>query len=80
MTMKKQIPFHEFGSRVGKVIAIFALGFSSILISACNSSELIKVGDPAPEFTLSSETGLEVSLSDYQEKQPVLLYFHMAKG
>jgi len=78
--MKKQIPIRVVGKSVRKVIPIFVLGFMSLVISACNSSELIEVGDPAPAFTLSSAAGAEVSLSDYQGNQPVLLYFHMAKG
>ena len=78
--MKNQIPIHTLGKSVRKVITIFVLGFTSLVISACNSSGVIKAGDPAPSFTLSSESGAKVSLSDYKGKQPVLLYFHMAKG
>lgn len=36
-------------------------------------------GQAAPDFTLPSATGGEVSLSDFAG-QPVLLFFHMAVG
>ena len=65
---------------IRKMFSLSVLGLMAFIITACNSSELIKVGDPAPEFTLTSADGTEVSLNDYQGKQPVLLYFHMAKG
>ena len=65
---------------LNKMIPLFTLGIISLLLAACNSSSLIKVGDPAPDFTLSSAVGTEVSISDFEGKRPVLLYFHMAKG
>ena len=34
-------------------------------------------GDPAPDFTLSDDTGAEVSLSDFQGKK-VIVYFYPA--
>ena len=78
--MIRRTALYKDANKIGGALTIFVLGFTSLLLSACNSSDLIKIGDPAPPFTLSSENGLEVSLSDYQGKQPVLLYFHMAKG
>lgn len=36
----------------------------------------LTVGDRAPEFTLSSQTGQPVSLQDFRGKQPVVLYFY----
>jgi thioredoxin-dependent peroxiredoxin len=36
---------------------------------------VLKVGDPAPEFTLPAEDGRNVSLSDYRGKR-VVLYFY----
>jgi peroxiredoxin len=38
------------------------------------------VGNAAPDFTLPSATGEQVSLSSFQGSKPVLLYFHMAEG
>ncbi|OGO20195.1 MAG: hypothetical protein A2Z14_10595 [Chloroflexi bacterium RBG_16_48_8] len=78
--MENRLPLRVILHGIRKMITISFLGLSSSIISACNSSELIKVGDPAPAFTLSSAGGTEVSLSDFEGRQPVLLYFHMAKG
>jgi len=36
----------------------------------------VKVGDTAPNFTLSSQTGQPVSLTDFQGKKSVVLYFY----
>lgn len=35
-----------------------------------------QLGDKAPDFTLSTQTGEQVSLSDYLGKQAVVLYFY----
>jgi len=63
-----------------KIIIVLFLGMGILSLSACNASDLAKVGDPAPGFTLKSAAGDEVSISDFINSQPVLLYFHMAKG
>ncbi len=36
----------------------------------------IKVGDTAPDFTLSSQSGTPVSLKDFRGKTAVVLYFY----
>lgn len=36
----------------------------------------VKVGDMAPDFTLTSQTGESVSLKDFQGKKSVVLYFY----
>jgi len=36
----------------------------------------IKVGDKAPEFTLPSQDGTQVSLSDFRGKKNVVVYFY----
>ncbi|HEY9808268.1 MAG TPA: peroxiredoxin [Halomicronema sp.] len=36
----------------------------------------VKVGDIAPDFTLSSQTGTPVSLKDFRGKKAVVLYFY----
>jgi len=40
------------------------------------NSKPIKVGDVAPDFTLSSQSGEKVTLSDYRGKQAVVVYFY----
>jgi peroxiredoxin Q/BCP len=64
-----------------KLILIAFLLIAGILITACGStsSNQIRVGNPAPDFTLTSSDGSPVSLSEYKG-QPVLLFFHMAEG
>jgi peroxiredoxin Q/BCP len=39
-------------------------------------SKGVGVGDAAPDFTLPSQTGAPVRLSDYQGKRVVVLYFY----
>ncbi|MEL7039305.1 MAG: peroxiredoxin [Cyanobacteria bacterium J06592_8] len=36
----------------------------------------VKVGDTAPDFTLTSQTGESVSLADFRGKTAVVLYFY----
>ncbi len=60
------------------LISLFVI--LSIFLAACaGSTDEIGVGNPAPDFSLPAADGRTVSLTDY-EGQPVLLYFHMAKG
>ena len=37
----------------------------------------LKVGDKAPDFTLTSTTGEKISLSQFQGKKPVVLFFYI---
>ena len=37
----------------------------------------LKVGDKAPDFTLPSTTGEKISLSQFQGKKPVVLFFYI---
>ena len=65
-----------------KVKLLLALGFISVLLTACGggtSAPAINEIHPAPDFTLPNALGGEVSLSDYVGK-PVFLFFHMAVG
>ncbi len=38
----------------------------------------VEVGEPAPDFTLASTTGGDISLSDFRGKKFVLLEFYGA--
>jgi peroxiredoxin Q/BCP len=40
------------------------------------SDDELKVGDKAPAFTLTTQSGKEVSLKDFKDKQPVVLVFY----
>ncbi len=40
------------------------------------SEETIKVGDPAPAFSLPASDGSRVSLKDFKGKKSVILYFY----
>jgi len=39
---------------------------------------LLKVGDPAPDFTVKSHSGRDISLSDYRGKTVVLWFYPKA--
>ena len=39
-------------------------------------TQTLKVGDPAPDFTLPSHLGGKITLSDYRGRKNVLLAFY----
>jgi len=41
--------------------------------------ERVKVGDVAPDFTLESHDGKQISLSDYRGKKHVVLIFYRGR-
>ena len=49
--------------------------FCAVAIMAKDNQSL-KVGDKAPDFTLKDAYGNSYSLSDYQGKSPVVVYFY----
>jgi hypothetical protein len=55
----------------GTVLAILLLGFAG-------TASAVEVGEPAPEFTMPSTMGGNISLSDYRGKKWVLLEFYGA--
>ena len=62
-----------------------AMGVALVLVTGgCSGGggapEDAQVGNNAPEFSLSSANGDEVSLDDYLGHRPVLLYFSMGPG
>ena len=50
------------------------------LVAMCGwaGAEALEVGDKAPDFTLPSTTGKNISLSDFRGKKIVLLEFYGA--
>lgn len=64
-----------------RLLAVAALVFASsgaLLGQQAGNPAPLKVGDQAPNFTLSSTTGAKVTLSDFQGKNPVVLAFFPA--
>ncbi len=57
--------------------------FMVVLVSAAllffNAGDVmaLKVGDKAPDFTLTSATGEKISLSQFRGKKPVVLFFYI---
>lgn len=67
--------------------SIVVLVASLLLVMACGNEAsleedgfLLSEGDQAPNFTLPSASGEQISLSDYAGQKPVLLYFSMGPG
>ena len=55
------------------------MGLSLLLVSVLASAGVttaLEVGERAPDFTLPSTTGKEISLSQFRGKQPVLIEFY----
>lgn len=80
--MLRQILSRSYLRRIGSAFTLLVLSLAALSLSACGATDgaELKVGDPAPAFTLPSASGEQVSLSDYRGSKPVLLYFHMADG
>jgi len=60
--------------------AILLTTLFGLLLVACGGQDGLNISDKAPDFSLPSTSGETISLSDYEGKTPVLLYFHMAVG
>jgi peroxiredoxin len=64
-----------------KLFTAAALAFAScaaLMAQQPGDPQPLKIGDVAPDFTLSSTKGGKVSLADYKGKQPVVLAFFPA--
>lgn len=55
-----------------------ALGAAALVAQGTAGKTHLKVGDTAPDFTLSSSTGKPISLADFRGKKPVVLAFFPA--
>jgi thioredoxin-dependent peroxiredoxin len=58
---------------VGQRIAMLGLGVLSVLIVAGAAAAELKVGDPAPPFSLQGSDGKTYSLEDFKGKSAVVL-------
>lgn len=66
------------GSRAfGSILAGVALTVAS-MFTGSGVAAAVEIGQPAPEFTLPSTMGGDVSLSDFRGKKWVLLEFYGA--
>ena len=65
--------------QIKRWISMFMVALVSVTLLFLNVGDVmaLKVGDKAPDFTLSSTTGEKISLSQYQGKKPVVLYFYL---
>ena len=69
--------------RLSPLISLVISAVAVLLaLAGCNSGtpEPVRVGDRAPDFTLPSSNGGQVSLTELTAKTNVLLYFNMAYG
>jgi peroxiredoxin len=63
--------------RFSLTLAAIALAATSVTVHPL-PSKAIEVGEPAPDFTLASTTGGDISLRDFRGKKWVLLEFYGA--
>ena len=59
----------------GATLAL-ALAVSGCLLATEEATKMLGMGDRAPEFSGTDQNGKTVSLSAYQDKQAVVLYFY----
>lgn len=82
--MKKSGLGNESMIIIGIAVVVIFIVVAMVLSSSGSSSNIsstgsLKIGDPAPQFTLPSTSGNTVALSDYEGK-PVVLYFNEGVG
>jgi cytochrome oxidase Cu insertion factor (SCO1/SenC/PrrC family) len=58
-------------------LAAGLLGIAA-LFTAPAQAQTLKVGDKAPDFSVTSSTGKPVALADYLGKKNVVLFFYIA--
>jgi hypothetical protein len=67
------------GPRVQRTKRLLWLGVLLVsVLRVAGVTAALEVGEPAPDFTLPSTTGEQISLSQFWGKQPVLLEFYGA--
>ncbi len=67
----KERPFN-----IRNLFLVSVLFCAALFAFACSSGNLLKEGDRAPDFTLQSQDGSEVKLSDLLTRGYVVLYFY----
>jgi AhpC/TSA family len=67
------------GPRVQRTKRLLWLGVLLVsVLRVAGVTAALEVGEPAPDFTLPSTTGEQISLSQFRGKQSVLLEFYGA--
>ena len=67
------------GPRAQQTKSLLWLGVLLVsMLGVAGVTAALEVGEPAPDFTLPSTTGEQISLSQFRGKQPVLLEFYGA--
>jgi AhpC/TSA family len=61
----------------GRILLRAAFAVCSV-VSGAGAAGAVEVGQPAPNFTLASTLGSDISLSDFRGKKWVLLEFYAA--
>ena len=61
-----------------KVAALTAMSVAGLVAQQPGDPQPLKVGDVAPNFTLSATTGGKVTLADFKGKNPVVVAFFPA--
>ena len=60
-----------------RIKRLFFLGvLLSGVLGVASVATAVKIGEKAPDFTLPSTTGENISLSQFQGKKPVLIEFY----
>jgi len=62
---------------VDRILVGIALAVTAVTIGP-RPGRAVEVGEPAPDFTLASTSGTDISLSDFRGKKFVLLEFYGA--
>ena len=52
--------------------------FADFLRKTCEDAPMLKIGDRAPEFCLSSDAGKDTSLKDFKGKRVLIFFFPKA--
>ena len=58
------------------VLLILGGYFNFVLAKIPPASSVLRVGEPAPDFTLPDASGRPVTLADYRGQKPVVLIFY----
>ena len=58
------------------VLLVLGGYFNFVLARVPATATALKIGEPAPDFTLADATGASVSLASFRDRMPVVLVFY----